>query len=113
MYEESMAKTGSDRNYADRAESSMATANGTSKLSGIDREYSEIVKGLAALQENVADIERRLAPILRNEPPMPSAENQRVRGEPACPLAESISRDASFLRESNRRIESILRRIEV
>lgn len=83
------------------------------KMSGIDREYSELTGNIERLDGLLCNLEGRLQTVLRNPEPMAEKGADRARSVPNCMLAESINRDSYRIENFANRIEDILRRLEL
>lgn len=110
MYTEEIGqKEYSDTNYADRAVKQEGRGEGS-----VAREYGNLQKTIDVLRANLGELDDRLQPILRNEPPMVDrGATANSRELPACSLAQSISGNASSLEALNEKLTNIIRRIEL
>ena len=76
---------------------------------GIMLQNERLAKAVDTLQKDLADLESRLDPVMRPEPPIEANGQELV---PAmCPVADRISESASSLERVSNRIRIIIERV--
>jgi len=91
----------------------MAEENAPHRESQVEEAMSKLSKAVDELTAKMHDIEARLSPVCRKDPPTPEPETGKQPEIARCPLAERITMFARLVQDNSDGFAYILNHLEI